>query len=146
MENEKRESAKAYSRYKKIIDLLNLNNDQAGLKHVQQLLEICERYVVVVANVERIGIIHRFRTQTDEQEIEKFRNLDQLRKITHNALISQLKLVNRYLFRKYGDEISIGGIYSFYPMTLADEDRSAIGEWAYCLVDALQRRGILKKI
>lgn len=140
--SESKESPKAFERYQQIVDLLNSNNDKKGLKYVQDLVNKCREYVTVVANAERIGKLQRFRSQTSEEEREEYKRLDQLRRIIHNALIAQLKLVNRYIFRDYKEQIPIGGIYSLDPSTI--ENRTAVGDWAYYLFDSLVRRGIVR--
>jgi hypothetical protein len=65
-------------------------------------------------------------------EPEEYRNLlselDRSRKIKHDALISDLNIINRYLFKKYGKEIPEGGL--FFGNVERFYDRETIADWA----------------
>ncbi len=145
MKGESKESKEAFDRYELILDFLNSKSDEKALRLIDELINKAARYIDIVNNYERIMQLQKFRAQYEEKITEEFKRLDDIRKIAHNALISQLKIVNRYLFKNYGKAILPGGIYSLKPETLVLEDsksRDFIAYWAGYIVEALYRRGI----
>ncbi len=143
---ENAESKKAFERYEQIIKLLKENEDIRGLNLVKDLVKLCIDYVELRLNFERLMEMQKFRKQNDEEVLEEFIRLGNLRKIKHNAMMSQLKIVNRYLFKKYEKgTVPIGGLYTLDPLTLIHDNREIVGDWAAYLVDALYRRAIINK-
>ncbi len=137
-----RQERKAYDRYVEIEEILE--DDKKGLALVHDLVDMAASYIEAVVNMETSIKIIRFRIDDPIKQRERIGALDKFRTIKHNALIAQLKIVNRYLFKNYGDDVPIGGIYSLNPMTLSHEDRVAIAEWANYLAVALFKKGIVK--
>jgi len=142
MTKESSESEEAFERYKLVVDLLSEIDDKKGLKLVRELIKYCIDYVQLVNDFETLGNLRKFRASNNTRaEAEEYVQIDHLRKLKHEALLSQLQIVNRYLFRSEGKEdIPAGGIYSFDPVTI--RDRIIVANWAKALVDALFRRGI----
>lgn len=87
----------AYERYKLIIALLNEINDKKGLGLVAELVEKCVNYLETVVAAEVIAKTEKFRME-ERQLAEEISRLDQRRRLSHEALISQLYIVNRYTF------------------------------------------------
>ncbi len=143
---ENKESEKAFERYKEIIGFLNAEEDKQGIKLVDELIKKALNYLNNLSRIRTLETIEVFRRDLDRQSYNaELENLDRVRKISHDALISQVKIVNRYLFKNYKKDTPIGGIYSANPENLANENRTAIADWVKHLVDGLYRRGILKK-
>lgn len=147
---ETRNETKAFERYKQIVDLLSEAEDKQGLTLVQELIEKCVNYVNKVVAMQKIRELRTHRAGAARDNIEETSPLDKARRLSHEALISQLRIVNRYLFQNYeaGTEVPIGGIYSLEPMTLAENtlDRNAIGDWSFHLANALFKRGIVRDL
>lgn len=155
MSTETKQEAEAFERYNKIVDLLREFGDNRGLGLVRELVDKCVRYIDVTSIVEahskmlRSG---RFTGGEDRLNLQRAsESLDMSRRTAHNALISQLIIVNRYAAHKekIQNEILPGGIYSLDPRHLNDpysyDSRVKIGDWAKYLTDALYRRGIIRK-
>jgi len=144
MEPEDKRSTEAFERYELILNLLKNARDKMGLKLLTELINKALNYIETVARVERVMAIQKFRAQDEDEYKSEFTRLDQIRHIQHNALIDQLNIVNRYLFRSgLKDSLPFGGIYSLDPSTI--ENRTIVADWAYYLIEALYRRGIVKK-
>ncbi len=124
----------AYKRFEHVREVLKLNEDEKGMKLLEELVEKANNYV---SSVVKVAIPPRQLASMETWELqEKMTALDRSRRISHDALISQLTILNRYLFKNYeaGEEIPIGGIYSLPPDTLTAFDRKAVGDWAGYLV------------
>jgi len=137
-------SKEAFARYNEIATLLNQKGDRDGMKLLHTLINKCADYFRVVADQGKL----KKRGDSASSRMQLGRDLaevDELRTIVHNALISDVVIFNRYLFTKsiVKDQIPIGGIYTFDPETLRVRDRRAIGDWALCLVEALFEYHIL---
>lgn len=139
------EEDNAFERFELIVGILKDNNARTGLKLVQGLVVKCSEYIQIVVVSEEIMALQKFRKETDMEVMEEFRRLDRLRKIKHDALISQLVIVNRYLFKTkiLNGKIPFGGIFSLDPVLLKNLDRNRIAEWAGYLVNALRKRSLL---
>ena len=124
----------AYKRFSQIKDILIKNKDEQGLGLLEDLVCKADRYIQSVVRMDLPASI-KFRLETYEFQ-EKITEMDRNRRIKHEALISQLKIFNRYLFRNYqaGCEVPVGGIYSLPPETLSPMDRHAVGDWAGFLI------------
>jgi len=141
----KSEEIKAFERFELIVGLLREINDSRGLKLVHELVVKCSEYIQIVVVSEELMGLQRFRKQTDEDVMAEFRRLDILRRIKHNALISQLVIVNRYLFKinSLKNKVPIGGIFSLDPTFLERRDRDKIALWAGFLVNGLRKNDLL---
>jgi len=125
-----------------------VNNDSAERERIEEILDIAERddtalslienvlsavssYIEAICNMEGSLSMQRFRLEGEEIRVltEK---LDGKRRRKHNVLIDSIKIANRYLFKKFGTEIPVGGIYSSDPLHLCSDclNRDAIGDWA----------------
>ena len=96
--------------------------------------------------MERFVRLQEALEQSPEEYQRNIKNFDQRKRISHEALISQLAIVNRYVFKNNNlkGRVPIGGIYSLDPNTIVN--RNMVGDWAYYLVNALVRRGIIETI
>ena len=150
MSNETKQELQAFERYKIVVEILKELNDSRGLKLIQELVDKCARYIDIASIAEahskmlRSGNFAGGEGILDVQRASE--NLDRNRKLAHDALISQLIIVNRYISSK--KDIPLGGIYSLDPRTLIEpyeyDSRVKIGDWAKYLTNALERRGIRK--
>ena len=142
---ESKKSEEAFERYKLVVDALIKIKDKRGIKLIDELIRLAIRYIEIVNTAEIVGKLQKWRMEEQEFK-EKISNLDNLRRRAHDALISQLKIVNRYLFlnKKLKNKILPGGIYSLDPNTLKHIDRIAVGDWVGYLTESLARRGIIK--
>lgn len=145
MVDESRECGEAYHRYEIISNLLK--NDENGKKLLKALILSIINYVDVVVKMEEFMDLQRrtdeenkFKMDEDEYK-EKVTSFDSRRRIKHEALISNLNALNRYLFRNYEGVAPVGGIYSLEPSSM--KDRNAVSDWAGYLARALYRRRIL---
>ena len=119
---------KAYNRYQQIKEILEEHKDKVGLKLLKELIDKVTGYVSHVVGMAKRIETARFRLD-QERYIQLATNLDEVRGIKHNALISQLKILNRYLFKTYTAEIiPFGGVYSLDPETI--NMREVVGDWA----------------
>ena len=129
----------AQKRYKEISDLVE--GDETGEKFLNDLVNSVHRYVDNVTNMQAFlkGNSRDSRLQgssyESEKHLEKIQELDELRKSSHNNLISRLNMFNRYLLNQYPGETPQGGIYTLSPQSI--KDRKAVGSWAGYLFKAL---------
>lgn len=125
-------------RFEEIIDLVD--GDEVALRLLEGLLEKAERYFSSVVKMESRLKMERFRLDPDQLR-ELTENLDQNRHMAHNALLSDLHILNRYLFKEFGKQVPVGGIFSESPEAI--RDRAAVGDWAgrllYALYDSRKR-------
>lgn len=145
--NMKNEVDKAYERYGLIQDLLKTAGDNKGLKLVDELIDKCKNYVIVTLKMEA-GVKELEQRSVDIGEYKaEISRMDTNKRLAHNALISQLVIVNRYLSKKspIKDQLLIGGIFSRNQAALSDPyssiSRAEIGDWASDLVTAIYRKG-----
>ena len=129
----------AQKRYQEISDIVE--GDETGEKFVSGLVRSVNRYVGSVSEMQAFFRSNSSdsRSQGNGYEAEKYqervKELDNLRRSSHEGLISRLHMVNRYLFNQYPEETPRGGIYSLSPNSITD--RKAIGEWAGYLYKAI---------
>ncbi|MFH1682803.1 MAG: DUF3232 domain-containing protein [Candidatus Woesearchaeota archaeon] len=139
------ECNKAYQRFQQIKEVLLENEDSQGISLLDELVSLASRYVESVVRMDLPKSV-KYRLETWEFQ-EKIQELDQSRRIKHDAFISQLRIMNRYLFKSYeaGEEVPYGGVYSLAPQTLSPLDRVAVGDWAgYLVLGLYAQRGPTK--
>ena len=141
---DKKKEEKAFDKYKQVVDELTKREDKKGLQLVKELVEKCLNYIRITVEMETTIKILRFREISEEELKATVSNMDMNKSKAHDLLISQLHLVNRYIFRNNilknnPDE----GIFSLGSSNL--DNRDIIGDWAYFLVSALYKRGIVKE-
>ena len=110
--------------------------------------ELVSQSSILVASPETIEKLkakgHPIRSSTITYKDYLDALFDKRRKIAHEALLSQLYIVNRALLKEelLKGKVPIGGIYSLNPDTI--RDRNSVSDWAGYLVKALARRGFVK--
>ena len=115
--------------------IASVKEDKNALNLIHGVLAKAQNYVDRVFAMETA--LQTQRPYTEGGELRKLtEDLDGLRSIAHNALISEIQIVNRYLFKTFGpDVIPPGGVYSKDPVHLTSNAyRSSIGDWAGELV------------
>lgn len=133
---DEKESEKAYDRFMGVKSLLEDRKDKKGLYLLEELIKYAGDYVKIVTKLESIDA-GQYQNREDK---EKIRAIDLRKKIKHDALISQLTIVNRYLFNNYSpeEEIPFGGVYSLPVETLSPKlNRFAVGNWASYIIQGL---------
>jgi len=101
--------------------------DEVATSLLEKLLESAERYFQCVVSMERKVRLARFRLEGQDLR-DLIQSLDTTRRLAHNTLIDNVAILNRYLFREFGEEIPVGGIFSKDPEAI--RDRAVIGDWA----------------
>ncbi len=126
----KEENIKAFERFSEIENIVQ--DDSLAGDMLKKLVRSATRYIGHVANVE--AEIRNFNSSENyfKDEGAYREELGNTRRIYHNALISNLHVLNRYLFQNYEGDVPTGGIYSKSPDSI--KDRNAIGDWAGSLV------------
>jgi len=112
-----------------------VDGDETAVSLIDQLLESAVNYVEAVFKMETTLATQRLLKEgSDLGELTE--ELDEKRHRKHNLLIDNIRIVNRYLFRNFKDDIPAGGIYSDDPVHIAENNtnRAAIGDWAGRLV------------
>ncbi len=107
--------------------------DEQAKKLIENVLIKASDYIRQIERMERILAVHS--GSYDFQD--KFDSADRLRTIKHNALISDLNIANRYLFKEYGDMIPVGGL--FVGPVEQFHQREIIGDWAVELVNEMRQ-------
>jgi hypothetical protein len=131
MEKEKIKQAK--ERYNEIEKIVNGDKAAEGLLRSLSLSAL--RYVDVSANmIAQIIASKDANSFRDETEFSK--TLDFEKRYAHEALISNLNVLNRYLFNKYEGKVPQGGIYSLPPESI--KNRHSVGDWAGYFVMGLK--------
>ena len=127
----------AYERFSEVKETLEFAEDERGLKLLNELVNKVTEYIRSVTRMELIKA-QMFRLN-DEQLGETLMQRDYNRKMSHEAVISQLTAMNRFLFRNYeaGEEIPYGGVFSLNPQLLSPMNRKAVADWAGYLVMGL---------
>lgn len=105
--------------------LAKIKNDPDQVSLVRDMIDSCTNYVDTVVNMENMINIYRFRTEDPAELRVMIQRLDQTRRIVHNAVISNVRIVDR-LCRINNVEPVFGGL---------DEDRLAVAEFAKQVVD-----------
>jgi len=111
--------------YRKKIEELRdkLKDDPLLLKTVEGIVEDCGRYIKRVHDTEVAYTIARFRMETKEYT-KYYEELDRNRKITHDALISGVRLLNRLCM-----------LNDLPPIFEGTEDRVSVADFAKEVVD-----------
>ncbi len=118
-----------YTKYKHILRVIS--GDEKAEKMLDELIEKCLNYISIVCNNEHLIALKANRLESDNYR-EFIMKLDKNRTSAHNALISSLHSFNRYIIKEYDEEVPVGGIYSYDPITI--RNRVAIANWAMELV------------
>ncbi len=151
---ETRDEKVAFDRYDKAVSILMQLDNQRGIKLVKELVTKCINYINItaVAEAEVRSMKSGINVGEDRRNVQAAtERLDQMRKLAHEALISQLMVVNRYLFNieETKQQLFPGGIFSLDSHILLDPrgygERARIGDWAKYLTEALYRRGLIKR-
>jgi len=138
----KKEVKKAYRRYLEIVSLLRTNEDDKGLRLLDELIRYCKEYFNLILSEEESLKIIRYK-EYEEDKIKKAESeWENRRRRTHDMVITQLKVFNRYLFKNYKD-VPIGGICSLNPKELSPLNRRAVGDWVAYLIKGLYENGII---
>lgn len=140
------EEDRAWERYRHILEIIERYagpEKKTYLTLVYGLLSKCVDYVKMVIEFEALERFGRYELDGDIYKKE-IASLDTSRRIAHDALISDLHIVNRALFsgKNLRGKIPIGGIYSLDPDTIRNRD--LVAQWAGLLVRALARRGMVR--
>ena len=106
-----------------LLDKIKDDADKTSL--VRDMVDSCANYVDTVVNVENAINVYRFRVEDPSELRVMIQRLDQTRRIVHNTVISNVRIVDR-LCKINGVEPVFGGL---------DEDRLAIAEFAKKVVD-----------
>jgi uncharacterized protein DUF3232 len=132
MRNKSKKAMERLSEIEKIV-----GKDEIAERLICNLKRSATRYVGFVANAE--AEMKNFNGSDDyfKGEGAHREELGNTRRIYHNALNSNLNILNRYLFKTYNGAIPIGGIYSLLPPE-SIKDRNAIGDWAGSFVFGLK--------
>jgi len=105
--------------------LEKIKDDADKTSLVRDMIDSCANYVDTVVNMENAINVYRFRVEDPSELRVMIQRLDQTRRIVHNALISNVRIVDR-LCKMEGVEPIFGG---------SDEDRLAVAEFAKRVVD-----------
>ena len=105
--------------------LEKIKDDADKTSLVRDMVDSCANYVDTVVNVENAINVYRFRVEDPSELRVMIQRLDQTRRIVHNTVISNVRIVDR-LCKINGVEPVFGGL---------DEDRLAIAEFAKKVVD-----------
>jgi hypothetical protein len=139
------EEDKAFERYNQILEILNKcksDKKQVYINLINELIKKCIEYIRNVNQIQHL-IDHSQYRLTAEAYRDSYSELDLSRRLAHNALIDQLTIVNRNLFKdpELKNKIPIGGIYSLNPDSI--KDRNFIAQWAAYLISSLAKKGIV---
>lgn len=124
---------KAVERFSEIENLVQ--GDSAAENLLNSLVNSATRYVNFVADSEA-EIRNLKNSDNYFKEKETVAMLDNSRRNYHESLISNLKSINRYLFKNYDGKTPVGGVYSLPPESI--RDRNAVGDWAGNLIFGLK--------
>jgi len=105
--------------------LKKIKDDPDLVSLVRDMVDSCANYVDTVVNMENAINVYRFRVEDPSELRVMIQRLDQTRRIVHNTVISNVRIVDR-LCKINGVEPVFGGL---------DEDRLAIAEFAKKVVD-----------
>lgn len=107
-----------------------VKEDPNAIKLIEETLEKIFRYVEMIYRMEIAIPFLQLRSQSPEEYKEKMEAHDVRRKRAHDALISTLISCTRYLNQHYAGQVPETGIYKGDPISLIQQDRLAIAEWA----------------
>lgn len=122
----------ALKRFEEVVNIIA--EDEVAVSLTEKMLESAQRYFAKVVEMESRLKMARFRLEGEELR-DLTQLLDKNRRMAHEALISNLHILNRYLVKEFGDEMPVGAIYSEDPESI--RDRIAIGDWAGNLLFAI---------
>ena len=105
--------------------LEKIKDDPDLVSLVRDMVDSCANYVDTVVNMENAINVYRFRVEDPSELRVMIQRLDQTRRIVHNTVISNVRIVDR-LCKINGVEPVFGGL---------DEDRLAVAEFAKQVVD-----------
>ena len=105
--------------------LEKIKDDPDLVSLVRDMVDSCANYVDTVVNMENVINVYRFHVEDPSELRVMIQRLDQTRRIVHNTVISNVRIVDR-LCKINGVEPVFGGL---------DEDRLAIAEFAKKVVD-----------
>ena len=116
------------TRFEEIIRITRNDKQAAGL--IAEVAGYASAYVTAVVTMEATLMAKRAMVSaTDLKDLSE--RLDRKRTLAHNTLIDSIRICNRYLFKKYGKDIPVGGIYSGDPFDIGEPVRRvSIGNWA----------------
>lgn len=104
-----------------------IKNDNIAEGLLRRLSLSAVNYVNDCANMEaQLRSLKNSERYVDEKEF--IGELDRTRRNSHEGLISNLNVLNRYLFKNYDGKVPVGGIYSLSPESI--KSREAVGDWA----------------
>jgi len=105
--------------------LEKIKDDPDLVSLVRDMVDSCANYVDTVVNMENAINVYRFRVEDPSELRVMIQRLDQTRRIVHNTVITNVRIVDR-LCKINGVEPVFGGL---------DEDRLAVAEFAKKVVD-----------
>lgn len=115
-------------RYSKVVQIIS--KDEVAVRLLEGLVDAASRYFERVIQMENRLATARFRLEGEELR-SLTEDLDRSRRFSHEALISDLHIFNRYLVKEYSEDLAdenlVGGIF---PRPDAIRDRIAIADWA----------------
>ena len=111
-----------------------INSDEVACSLLEKLLSSAEAYYCKVFEMEAMLKIARLRLEGEELHALT-ENLGKNRHYSHEALISDLHIFNRFIVREYGDDVPVGGIFSMDPDAIYD--RIAVADWTGELLTAV---------
>lgn len=132
---EEKEISNAIERYNFVREIAKKDNVVASF--LDRLVDCAARYVGVTATMKAQNLA--FKYSENCREDKGISELDKSRRIHHEALVSTLNVLNRYLFKNYKGKIPAGGIYSLARDSI--KDRHSVGTWAGNLVFGLKGEG-----
>ena len=116
------------NRYKKTV--LIIKKDEVAVRLLEGLVDAATRYFGRVIQMETRLATAKFRLDGEDLR-SLIEDLDRSRKYAHDALISDLHIFNRYLVKKYGEDLVEENIKGgIFPNPEAIRDRLAIADWA----------------
>lgn len=130
------EKKKAYERYMFFNALFNAEHDDKGNLLLFDIRDDASKYIEAVVNLEVESRAFKKGTITKEDLMDT----DRARKVSHDALITNLSIFNKYVSKKYGwqasgGKVPPGGLFTLDPLYI--NDRNAIKTWAWFLVASL---------
>lgn len=141
--DDKKKSGEAEERFKEIKEVFVSNHDEKGVEISRKLLSTAVRYIECVVNADFHLQEARSKIGFNPHEYKEIVcEVDNERKVIHDALITNLKIANRYAQKKYGWKndgglIPQGGFFTLHHSFF--HDRKQIAKWAWYLVSGIYR-------
>ncbi len=123
-------------RIDEIIALLKHKNDDKGMNLLLDTLNKAVDYVSVVTKMEIQMKTQKFRLEVEDYQ-DLVMSLDKKRTMSHEALISNCTIFNRYYKKNYPEEFQLGGIFGVKKEKLENFNRQLIGDWAVDITSAI---------